>query len=417
MPAYYPNVPGVWVQEIASFPPSVAQVATAIPAFLGYTKTGAEVTRIKTLLEYESIFGKANPAKFQATVADGNVSVARTDEQDNTYLMYYALSMYFRNGGGACYVVPVGKYGATPAKTDFEAGLAALELQDEPTIVVLVDAINLKKTDYYDLVQQTLRQCDKLGDRFAIFDIPREDQKTLLADVVEFRNGIGADYLSYGAAYHPFLQTSLNYQYLEDGVAVPGSLQWLSGAKGLQVKFAGAGAARVVVAANTDQAVTTFVFDATSANGTLSITTPAAGATAMDAVSAWATWTGDKGGFVLTADGDGSLKLKNGSFDLTATSQTLAWAKTANTALYNKVKAALADSRVVLPPSSAMAGIYVRVDAERGVWKAPANVSVSSVIGPVSKLSNDDQSGLNVDADSGKSINAIRDFAGNVQLN
>src|SRR5690606_14816354 len=29
----------------------------------------------------------------------------------------------------------------------------------------------------------------------------------------------------------------------------------------------------------------------------------------------------------------------------------------------------------ILPPSGVMAGIYARVDNERGVWKAPANVS------------------------------------------
>jgi len=68
--------------------------------------------------------------------------------------------------------------------------------------------------------------------------------------------------------------------------------------------------------------------------------------------------------------------------------------------------------KVILPPSSAVAGIYARVDNERGVWKAPANVCVSSVLEPVLKISDDDQEGLNVDPDAGKSINAIRFFTG-----
>ena len=34
------KTPGVYVEEIAKFPPSVAQVETAIPAFIGYTAQG-----------------------------------------------------------------------------------------------------------------------------------------------------------------------------------------------------------------------------------------------------------------------------------------------------------------------------------------------------------------------------------------
>ena len=34
MPTYY--TPGVYVEEISTLPPSVAEVATAVPAFVGY---------------------------------------------------------------------------------------------------------------------------------------------------------------------------------------------------------------------------------------------------------------------------------------------------------------------------------------------------------------------------------------------
>jgi phage tail sheath protein FI len=93
-------------------------------------------------------------------------------------------------------------------------------------------------------------------------------------------------------------------------------------------------------------------------------------------------------------------------------SPTLASLKNTNTALYNTVKKRLADLRAVLPPSAGMAGVYARVDRERGVWKAPANVGLMSVIGPVEQISADAQERLNVDANSGKSINAIRAFPG-----
>ena len=32
------KTPGVYIEEIVKFPPSVAQVETAIPAFIGYTE-------------------------------------------------------------------------------------------------------------------------------------------------------------------------------------------------------------------------------------------------------------------------------------------------------------------------------------------------------------------------------------------
>lgn len=64
-----------------------------------------------------------------------------------------------------------------------------------------------------------------------------------------------------------------------------------------------------------------------------------------------------------------------------------------------------------MPPSPAIAGIYSMVDANSGVWKAPANVSVSGVIAPTVNLSDQDQDDLNVDI-YGKSINAIRAFIG-----
>ena len=41
MPVY--KTPGVYVEEISTLPPSVAEVATAVPAFVGYTEIGPAV--------------------------------------------------------------------------------------------------------------------------------------------------------------------------------------------------------------------------------------------------------------------------------------------------------------------------------------------------------------------------------------
>ena len=65
MPTY--KTPGFYIGEINKIPPSVSEVATAVPAFIGYTaKAVGEKnedltkipTRIKSLLEFEIFFGK-----------------------------------------------------------------------------------------------------------------------------------------------------------------------------------------------------------------------------------------------------------------------------------------------------------------------------------------------------------------------
>ena len=65
-----------------------------------------------------------------------------------------------------------------------------------------------------------------------------------------------------------------------------------------------------------------------------------------------------------------------------------------------------------MPPSGAMAGVYAAIDATRGVWKAPANVSLTNVVEPTVKLDNVKQDDLNVDATAASRSTRIRAFAG-----
>lgn len=67
---------------------------------------------------------------------------------------------------------------------------------------------------------------------------------------------------------------------------------------------------------------------------------------------------------------------------------------------------------ITLPPSAAVAGAYCMTDNTRGVWKAPANVSLSMVKGLLYNISNREQETLNVDAGRGISVNVIRHFTG-----
>jgi hypothetical protein len=81
-------------------------------------------------------------------------------------------------------------------------------------------------------------------------------------------------------------------------------------------------------------------------------------------------------------------------------------------AIYNNITVAIKNQGIVVPPSGAIAGIYAAVDGTRGVWKAPANVSVNGIIEPLVNIDDNIQQDLNIDTDAGKSINAIRAFTG-----
>ncbi|MEH1993128.1 phage tail sheath family protein [Nostoc sp.] len=356
------KTPNVYVEEISTFPPSVADVSTAIPAFIGYTENDNLKnipTRISSLLEYETLFGKAQASNFEvATKVDETTKadvITSISTPELKYLMYYALRIYFDNGGGSCYIISVGKYGSEALKKDdFIAGLSAVEKEDEPTLILLTDAVNLK-ADYHDLCQKSLKQCNKLKDRFAIFDVLDASKE----GVEKFRSGIGTETeeLKYGAAYYPYLQSSLNYYYTDDSVTI-----------------------------KTDDSVT------------------------IKEVEKPADAQGEKlSSDKTTKDDSGTINEVGKAAD--AQSKKLSNYKTTKTDLYNKIQTELTKKRVVLPPSAAVAGVYARVDRSRGVWKAPANVSLASVLAPTVKISNEEQDNLNVDA-AGKSINAIRSFTG-----
>lgn len=82
------------------------------------------------------------------------------------------------------------------------------------------------------------------------------------------------------------------------------------------------------------------------------------------------------------------------------------------TTVYTLIKDELAKQTNILPPSSAVAAVYASTDRNRGVWKAPTNISLSLIKEPVITLTDNELAELNVDPDAGKSINAIRYFTG-----
>jgi phage tail sheath protein FI len=351
MPTVY-RTPGVYIEEIPKFPPSIAPVETAIPAFIGYTGKAEDNVaddlllkpkRISSMVEYEKYFGGPQQeekitASIDQTEEDGVTTVLKTvaslaEADRSRHLMFYALQMFFATGGGPCFIVSVGPYktlGTALVLTEMDAGLKALVKKDEPTLIVFPEAQFLGIADFLALHDAALQQCADLKDRFVIMDVHGDtdslsDPETSLLDAVDaFRSsGIGANNLKYGAAYAPNIETVLD-----------------------------------------------FAFDETAVDVTITTNGTAAAAVKLDTL------------------------------------------KASDNQAYEQANAAIRDMSCKMPPSSAMAGIYAAVDNSRGVWKAPANVSVNSVIRPTIEFSNIEQDQMNVDAVAGKSVNAIRSFVG-----
>jgi phage tail sheath protein FI len=98
-------------------------------------------------------------------------------------------------------------------------------------------------------------------------------------------------------------------------------------------------------------------------------------------------------------------------YDVPLSGVSLLALKDVNNLVYGKIKDAIFNFPVTLPPSGAIAGIYVRTDASAGVWKAPANVSVYGGIKPALDIDDDLHANLNAPS-NGKAVNAIRTYPG-----
>ena len=435
------KTPGVYTEEVASLSPSVAEGGTAIPAFLGYTeKTGTRnelvytPTRIANMLEYEQLFGGAASALFAVHTYEGGISTADPEAYGGLHFMlYYQLKMYFKNGGGPCYIVSLGDYETMPEVSHFERGLQELERHDEPTLLILTDAVQLD--GYYSLCQAALAQCARLKNRFTIIDIPyieedwEEGSEHIEDPIAHFRNSIGMNHLDYGAAYYPYLYTSEAYQYQDKDVLISTSTQSnYTEIGGLHVSYTGDfielfPAVNIVLLEDTPIGKEHIDFHIDPEDLRLTISVPdGAGSTPGGASPAqirdrWDEWkqehpTWNFGielvGFSGRIDAPVEAIMEPASYLL----YSLDDIEESNTALYNTIKANLTKERVILPPSGTIAGIYAKTDRERGVWKAPANASLTGVLAPIYKIAAQEQEALNVDPGSGKSINAIRTFHG-----
>jgi phage tail sheath protein FI len=340
------KTPGVYTEEIPKLPPSIAQVETAIPAFIGYTEKAEDSRgqslalkpwRIQSMLEYERYFGGPDVEKgisVKITRADKgfDVNASMDPLQRSKFKMYYALQMFFANGGGPCWIVSAGNYvasGGSIVKPHLKAGLDTTEKVNEITLYVFPDAQGLDTSaDFYELYTDAINLSRTMQDRFTVMDVwenPALPPDQWKANIDELRNRTPGevDSLKYAAAYFPSIETTLDLFYGGEG-------------------------------------------------------------------------TGDA----------------NVTVDFAGEAMTLAALKSRDNALYFRARSTIRGIPNKMPPSPAVVGIYARVDAARGVWKAPANESLTGVQEPSVQITDREQADLNVDVLAGKSVNAIRFFTG-----
>ncbi|MDN3493795.1 phage tail sheath family protein [Winogradskyella bathintestinalis] len=366
--------PGVYIKEVHSFSDArIVEVPTAIPAFIGYTEKainqGKSVlnkpVKIDSIQNYIDHFGEDFTAKFD--ILDPEPNETRTTVNLNGIdkvidftkhtkaFMYKSLKLFFANGGDTCYIISVGTYENTTSlqlsKDALSNGLQILEEEQEPTMVIIPDAVNLEANECYQLYQEVMNHCNTLKNRIAILDVhsgyEKQNRGRGTKDVIKtFRKSIGSKHLGFGVAYYPWLNTNFKNKRDFNFSHINLKLREL---------------ATLLPEPKVIYLIKDFIENKTP--------------TKID---------------------DNNLHL-----GLLAVSP-----------VYNELMNGIYKLLNRLPPSSAIAGIYAQVDSNRGVWKAPANVNIAAVISPSVQISASDQDYLNFDSSSGKSINALRTFPG-----
>ncbi len=507
------KTPGVYIVEKNAFPNSVVQVATAVPAFIGYTEWATNGSqplantpfRITSMSEFHTCFGGLPTPVFKLAAYEprsgvspltqkgaalapelpeavfdgpGTSGTFQLTQVNPAYALYGAMRLFFENGGGACYVTSIGSY-ADPI--DAEAMLAAIESlkkEAEPTILVIPETTRLARQDAVRVQQAMLMHCGiHMKNRFAILDIsggylPQQSDRG--DAVATFRTDIGTNGLDFGAAYYPWLNTSVfqsrDFSFLNIEPAGRDTLRALLKAsvsqdaetsdeidalerpvlRGDFTLDVTAGGQIVLTAAHlraqdlTSPAedLTFEVLNVGGMAGRLLKTgtdTELSRFTQADLDAGAVTFAHDaeagiEGVFdVIVTDANGvatraqkvHVHIVDGSAgipalpDETRVDEGLALGEAvatdkqlrATVPLYRKIMDVMAGYVNAMSPGAAMAGLYTMVDNNRGVWNAPANISVNSVSGPMVNIDNEQQQDLNVTT-TGKSINAIRPFVG-----
>ncbi|MEY2705878.1 MAG: hypothetical protein RL407_1940 [Bacteroidota bacterium] len=368
--------PGVYIEEKSAFASSVVPVGTAIPVFLGYTQKAARgtkslknvPTRISSFAEFEQFFGGAPKVKFEISEDAGSVTgYSLKADAATRYLLHSSVKFFYSNGGADCYILSVGDYSSGVKAKDFNdegsgSGLPQLLKYNEPTLLAIPEATLLSQSECYSLQQAMLSHCGyATKSRFAILDVYNGATERTYADddvINQFREGVGANFLQWGAAYYPFVQTTI--------------------VSSADVNF-------------TNISNLTDLIEILSKEVTEDLAAGRINEARANAIK----------------DELAKIETASTSEEITSLQATL---KVVSSKL-NSILTTITETLNLLPPSAAMAGVYTMVDSSINVAKAPANLSLGSVISPSVQITSDTQEELNLPL-NGKAINAIRTFPG-----
>ena len=462
MPTAY-KTPGVYLVEKDAFPGSVVEVATAVPAFIGYTEKTEynknslinKPVRITSFAEYLSIFGGAPSVRYTYKKDNSNDAKAVLSAKP-AFRLYDSMRIFFQNGGTTCYICSVGGYTVEKEKPDpgdstkkitvienneidqevLCKGITPFEKEQEPTLMIIPDAVSLADAGLCANVHTALlAHCNKMQNRFTILDVfegftERNLEKDCVAD---FREKVGTMYLNYGASYYPWVKTNVVSSNEVSFAIIEPEKDDKGQVTGTPYKQLADDLKISVLPDLTDDDYKDLVaaklenfpaelfpiniekdFDAIKK--TLdSVVVPEANPDDPDDVK-------NKEKIKAQLNNLCSYLQKNkdlikifqrlSSFDMTNDDPTdLHNQLMAVCPAYVEMVSQMLDELNLMAPSAAMAGVYARVDNSNGVWKAPANVSINGVVSTAVNMTNEEQEDLNVPL-NGKAVNAIRYFIG-----
>lgn len=429
----YFKTPGVYIKEQDAFGSSVVAVPTAVPAFIGYTQKADrdgnsllfKPTKVKSLAEFREMFGQGPTTTFKVSKNELGAVNLEIDAKTR-YLLFSSLRMFYSNGGGECYIVSIGTYSDDIDPEKIGEALNLLTKEQEPTIIVIPEAVLLPKDDCYSIYKDVLQHCGaKMRSRVAIVDVHGGwDVKLKDKAIQDFREGIGSNQLAFGAVYHPWIHTTavpaseIDYRNISNRKDLAAIL--MADIKRAMGIVTGDDSAKNIAAANKiiDGIKDEAGIDA--ANKKLAaISDKITGSKEKDPVKAQAELkkqvaaafpggAGDPADAAKLAQIEGAV---NQILSDEADPKMVASTVGALAPIYKTLMKNIREELNLLPPSSAMAGVYALVDSQEGVHKAPANVSMNGVVKPAFSITADDQEDLNSPL-SGKAVNAIRSFVG-----
>jgi phage tail sheath protein FI len=376
------QTPGVYVVEQDGFSSSVVEVPTAVPVFIGYTQialrgkqdlTGKAIA-LTSMIDFMKLYcdpktpanGAPSPKFGYNSPSTAAMPPCPFDPANPRFNLYYAMQLFFMNGGGNCYVLSLGPYSSSFTSSDYTNIWLELEKHSEPTIVVMPDSVLLSANDWTTLSAAALQHCAKMQNRVVIFDLVKgylppdgsDDDPIKGSDNSSgfYASGTdGEDFNKYGIAYYPWINTTV----------VPAS--------------------NVDFSLLTDDAIGKLQTDLTTE--------------ATDTLQMSAAKLADYAKLVT------ALASKPAGKDLTKLHQQMQTLSP----LYRQLMKDLATSINMLPPGGAMAGVFALNDTTFGVWQSPANTGIAGAISAAVNLSDNDQDELNVPL-NGLAVNAIRTF-------